>query len=208
MDAYLHILWKCQLAYPNVYNQRINILDSQFYSWLYIQWERIMPSGVVGKPLKGWSVLKYKWSAKDLMVHWILASVDLKVEKIYLLDPYKQKVTWHTRNDQVTCLRLFLTSMLHQFEFYDKRRRDDTTYDLVDRTFQMSIMSISRVPQWTTGGNCDANTLRLTEHLLAEKDTLDWSEDNMSNIRENMVMRHEFMHSTTFVVITMYLLWG
>ncbi|KAK0593560.1 hypothetical protein LWI29_013869 [Acer saccharum] len=85
-----------------------------------------MPSGVVGKPPKGWSMLKYRWTTEDLTVvrglllvgnrpwsevdivlipcnigqqHLVIASIDLTVEKIYLLDPYRQEVTWHTSND-------------------------------------------------------------------------------------------------------------
>ncbi|KAI9165753.1 hypothetical protein LWI28_019813 [Acer negundo] len=39
IDAYLLILRKRQRAYHTVYAQRVNVLDSQFYSWLDIQWE-------------------------------------------------------------------------------------------------------------------------------------------------------------------------
>ncbi|KAI9162106.1 hypothetical protein LWI28_023914 [Acer negundo] len=42
MDAYLHILRKRQRYYSTVYGPRINIQDSQFYSWLLNDWERLM----------------------------------------------------------------------------------------------------------------------------------------------------------------------
>ncbi|KAI9156166.1 hypothetical protein LWI28_001556 [Acer negundo] len=42
MDAYLHILRKRQRYYSTVYGLRINIQDSQFYSWLLNDWERLM----------------------------------------------------------------------------------------------------------------------------------------------------------------------
>ncbi|KAK3221668.1 hypothetical protein Dsin_008693 [Dipteronia sinensis] len=67
MDAYLHILRKRQQAFPTVYIQRMNLLDSQFYSMLEFQWRRIMPRDAVGKGPKNWSVLKYMWSPEDLM---------------------------------------------------------------------------------------------------------------------------------------------
>ncbi|KAK3197975.1 hypothetical protein Dsin_021390 [Dipteronia sinensis] len=59
--------------------------------------------------------LKYQWSTEDLMVvvrglllsrnrpwhevdvQWLMASVDLSVRKIYLLDPYIQEVSRHIR---------------------------------------------------------------------------------------------------------------
>ncbi|KAK0603484.1 hypothetical protein LWI29_005483 [Acer saccharum] len=45
IDAYLKILRKRQRAFPTVYGSRINILDSQFYSWLCNYWDRKMGSG-------------------------------------------------------------------------------------------------------------------------------------------------------------------
>ncbi|KAK4841134.1 hypothetical protein QYF36_026780 [Acer negundo] len=46
--------------------------------------------------------------------HWVLASVNHTQGKIYLLDPFKQEVTWEYRNKQAMCLRWFIPSMLHQ----------------------------------------------------------------------------------------------
>ncbi|KAK4838632.1 hypothetical protein QYF36_015209 [Acer negundo] len=70
IDAYLLILWKRQRAYPNVYAQRVNVLDSQFYvnfytSWLDIQWGQMFDSGVATPP-KEWSLLKHEWHDNDL----------------------------------------------------------------------------------------------------------------------------------------------
>ncbi|KAI9201529.1 hypothetical protein LWI28_024880 [Acer negundo] len=45
IDAYLKILRKRQRAFPTVYGPRINILDSQFYSWLCNYWDRKMGNG-------------------------------------------------------------------------------------------------------------------------------------------------------------------
>ncbi|KAI9187080.1 hypothetical protein LWI28_024170 [Acer negundo] len=67
MDAYLHILWKRQRYYSTVYGPRINILDSQFYSWLLYDWERLMGSGT-DKPRCSWSLFKHQWSADELKV--------------------------------------------------------------------------------------------------------------------------------------------
>ncbi|KAK3188753.1 hypothetical protein Dsin_028314 [Dipteronia sinensis] len=115
---------------------------------LEYQWRRIMPPDAVSKALKNWSVLKYKWSPEDLMTvrgllpsgnlpwhkvdavlipsniggqHWLLASVDLTVEKIHLLDPFRQEVPLQIRKEQVAPLRWFLPSMLHQVGFNDAR---------------------------------------------------------------------------------------
>ncbi|KAI9177646.1 hypothetical protein LWI28_017719 [Acer negundo] len=65
IDAYLLILRKRQRAYLTVYAQRVNVLDSQFYSWLDIKWERMFGSGVAAPP-KEWSMLKHKWHDDDL----------------------------------------------------------------------------------------------------------------------------------------------
>ncbi|KAK3230602.1 hypothetical protein Dsin_002483 [Dipteronia sinensis] len=199
---------KRQQTYPTVYGQSINILDSRFYG-------RIMPTGVVGKPLLGWSVLKYQWSVEDLMVvcgqlpsgnwtwhdvdmvlipynigrqHWLLANVDLSVGKIYLLNPFRQEVSTHIRSELITSLRWFLPSMLHRVQFHAKRRSVDTTYAMQDNPFRMSVVSTSRVPQQTRGGNCGAHTLRLAEYLLANRTEFDWMEDDMGAIREKMVV--------------------
>ncbi|KAK0570674.1 hypothetical protein LWI29_004856 [Acer saccharum] len=67
MDAYLKILRKRQRAFPTVYGSRINILDSQFYSWLCNYWDRKMGSGS-DRPRTGWSSQKQKWSEEDLTV--------------------------------------------------------------------------------------------------------------------------------------------
>ncbi|KAI9153046.1 hypothetical protein LWI28_004952 [Acer negundo] len=117
MDAYLHILRKRQRYYSTVYGPRINIQDSQFYSWLLNDWERLMGSGA-DKPRRSWSMFKHQWSAEDLAVvlglvpvgtkpwnevdvvlipgnlgrtHWALASVDLTTGSIYLMDPFRQE---------------------------------------------------------------------------------------------------------------------
>ncbi|KAK4859970.1 hypothetical protein QYF36_015187 [Acer negundo] len=189
IDAYLLILRKRQRAYPTVYAQRVNVLDSQFYSWLDIQWERMFGSGVAAPP-KEWSMLKHKWHDDDLKTvrglvpsgnrpwhavdwvmipcnlgrnHWVLASVDLTQGKIYLLDPFRQEVTWEYRNKQVACLRWFIPSMLHQVEFHSNRTKDDVTYSLSKKAFRMSIMDGSRgVPQQHQGYDCFNILLYLT----------------------------------------------
>ncbi|KAK4848942.1 hypothetical protein QYF36_019046 [Acer negundo] len=162
IDAYLLILRKRQRAYPTVYAQRVNVLDSQFY---------VMIPCNLGRN------------------HWVLASVDLTQGKIYLLDPFRQEVTWEYRNKQVACLRWFIPSMLHQVEFHSNRTKDDVTYSLSKKAFRMSIMDGSRgVPQQHQGGNCGAHTLRLAEYLLANKKKFDWKEEDMSTIREKMAM--------------------
>ncbi|KAI9178101.1 hypothetical protein LWI28_022736 [Acer negundo] len=66
--------------------------------------------------------------------------------------------------------------MLHQVGFHANRKKDDVTYELVKKPFQMSIMNGSHgVPQQHQSGNC-ADTLRLAEYLLANKKEFDWTE--------------------------------
>ncbi|KAI9173747.1 hypothetical protein LWI28_005886 [Acer negundo] len=186
INEYLLILRKRQRAYPTVYAQRVNVLDSQFY------WQRMFDSGVAA-PSKEWSILKHKWHDDDLKTvrglvpsgnrpwhavnwvmipcnlgrnHWVLASVDLTQGKIYLLDPFRQEV-----------------------EFHSNRMKDDVTYILSKRAFRMSIMDGTRgVPQQHQGGNCGAHTLRLAEYLLANKKEFHWKEEDMGTIREKMAV--------------------
>ncbi|KAI9200925.1 hypothetical protein LWI28_015135 [Acer negundo] len=192
IDAYLLILRKHQQAYPTVYAQRVNVLDSQFYSWLDIQWERMFGSGVAVPPKK-WSMLKHKWHDDGLKMvrelvlsgnrpwhavdwvmipcnlgrnHWVLANVDLTQGKIYLLDLFR-----------------------HEVKFHSNRTKDDVTYSLSKKAFRMSIMDGScGVPQQHQGGNCGAHTLRLAEYLLANKKEFDWKEEDMGTIREQMAV--------------------
>ncbi|KAK3204721.1 hypothetical protein Dsin_018767 [Dipteronia sinensis] len=141
----------------------------KFISGLASEWGIIMPTGVVGKPPKGWSVLKYQWSDDDLMVvrgliplgirpwhevdwvmipcnigrqHWLLANVDLSTGKIYLLDPFRQEVPSHIRSQKIASLR----------------------------------------------GNCGAHTLRLAEYLLVNRVEFDWTKDDMGAIQEKMAV--------------------
>ncbi|KAI9182208.1 hypothetical protein LWI28_023143 [Acer negundo] len=214
MDAYLHILRKRQRYYSTVYGPRINILDSQFYSWLLNDWDRLMGSGA-DKPRRSWSMFKHQWSIEDLAVvrglvpvgtkpwnevdvvlipcnlgrtHWALASVDLTTGSIYLMDPFRQEVPFRHRKMQLACLRYFLPSMLHALDFHGRRRRGDMTYTLQNKPFPLNIVSRDRVPQQDRGGNCGAHTLRLIEYLAANRDTFDWSENEMGTIREKMAV--------------------
>ncbi|KAI9186251.1 hypothetical protein LWI28_015261 [Acer negundo] len=143
------------------------------------------------KPRRSWSMFKHQWSAEDLAVvrglvpagtkpwnevdvvlipcnlgrtHWVLASVDLTTGSIYLMDPFRQEVPFRHRKTQLACLRYFLPSMLHALDFHGCRRRGDMT------------------------GNCGVHTLRLIEYLAANRDTFDWSENEMGTIREKMAV--------------------
>ncbi|KAI9196665.1 hypothetical protein LWI28_025916 [Acer negundo] len=78
--------------------------------------------------------------------------------------------------------------MLHAVDFHRRRRRGDMTYTLQNNPFPLNIMSRDRVPQQDRGGNCGAHTLRLIEYLAANRDTFDWSENEMGTIREKMVV--------------------
>ncbi|KAK3199080.1 hypothetical protein Dsin_022495 [Dipteronia sinensis] len=175
MDVYLHILRKCQRAFLTVYIQRMNLLDSQFYSMLEFQWQRVMPRDAVGKAPKNWSVLKYRWSPEDMMTHWLVASVDLTVGKIHLLDPFRQEVLQQIRKEQVAPLGWFLPSMLHQMGFHDARPTGEAKYEKRNRPFGV-VHVLSR------RGNCGAHTLRLMEYVLANRKTFDWSEEDMCTI--------------------------
>ncbi|KAI9180619.1 hypothetical protein LWI28_006658 [Acer negundo] len=214
MDAYLHILRKRQRYYSTVYGPRINIQDSQFYSWLLNDWERLMGSGA-DKPRRSWSMFKHQWSAEELAVvrglvpvgtkpwnevdvvlipcnlgrtHWALASVDLTTGSIYLMDPFRQEVPFRHRKMQLACLRYFLPSMLYALDFHGRRRRGDMTYTLQNKPFPLNIVSRDRIPQQDRSGNCGAHTLRLIEYLAANRDTFDWSENEMGTIREKMAV--------------------
>ncbi|KAI9169856.1 hypothetical protein LWI28_018650 [Acer negundo] len=198
MDAYLHILRKRQRYYSTVYGPRINIQDSQFYSWLLNDWERLMGSGPtnpaavglcssISGPLRNlrWYVLI---PCNLGRTHWAIASVDLTTGSIYLMDPFRQEVPFRHRKMQLACLRYFLPSMLHALDFHGRRRRGDMTYTLQNKPFPLNIVSRDRVPQQDRGGNCGAHTLRLIEYLTANRDTFDWSENEMGTIREKMAV--------------------
>ena len=73
-------------------------------------------------------------------MHWVLASVSLKKGKIFLLDPFRQHVSWEHRLQQVACLRWFIPSMLHQVNFHTCRKATDKTYKVSKSPFRMSIM--------------------------------------------------------------------
>ncbi|KAI9182237.1 hypothetical protein LWI28_023370 [Acer negundo] len=188
MDTYLHILRKHQRYYPIVYSPRINILDSQFYSWLLNDWERLMGSGA-DKPRRSWFQASVVLIPCNLgRTHWALASVDLTTGSIYLMDPFRQEVPFRHRKTQLTCLQYFLPSMLHAVDFHGRIRRGDMTYTLQNKPFPLNIVSRDRVPQQDRGGNCGVHTLRLIEYLAANRDTFDWSENEIGTIREKMVV--------------------
>ncbi|KAK4842861.1 hypothetical protein QYF36_000924 [Acer negundo] len=162
---------------PNEDKNGDTLEDFFAMSWLDIQWERMFGSGVAAPP-KDWSMLKHKWHDDDLKTvrglvpsgnrpwhavdwvmipcnlgrnHWVLASIDLTQAKIYLLDPFRQEVKFHS-----------------------SRTKDDVTYSLSKKAFLMSIMDGSHgVPQQHQGGNCGAHTLRLAEYFLANKKEFD-----------------------------------
>ncbi|KAI9157168.1 hypothetical protein LWI28_017856 [Acer negundo] len=214
IDAYLKILLKLQRAFPTVYGPRINILDSQFYSWLCNYWDRKMGNGS-DRPRTGWSSQKQNWSDDDLTVvrgqlplgnlpwhnvdsvlipcnlgrtHWALASIDLTAGNIYLFDPYRQEVPFSHRKMQLACLRYFVPSMLHAVNFHNHIRRGDQTYSKTTRAFTFYYVSADRVPQQATVGNCGPHTLKLTEYLAANRDTFDWSKNDMTTIQEKMAV--------------------
>ncbi|KAI9194780.1 hypothetical protein LWI28_009135 [Acer negundo] len=214
IEANLKILRKRQRAFSTVYGPRINILDSQFYSWLCNYWDRKMGYGS-DRPRTCWSSQKQNWSDEDLTVvrgqlplgnlpwhnvdsvlipcnlgrtHWALASIDLTVGNIYLFDPYRQEVPFSHRKMQLACLRYFVPSMLHAVNFHNHRRRGDQTYSKTTRAFTFYYVSADRVPQQATGGNCGPHTLKLTESLATNRDTFDWSENDMTTIREKMAV--------------------
>ncbi|KAK4840784.1 hypothetical protein QYF36_018087 [Acer negundo] len=199
---------------PWFHRFQTNIMELEDTSWLLNDWERLMGSGA-DKPHRSWSLSKHQWSTDDLMVvrglvpagtkpwnevdvvlipcnlgrtHWALASVDLTTGSIYMMDSFRQKVPFHRRKTQLACLRYFLPSMLHAVDFHNRRRRGDMTYTLQNKPFPLNIVSRDLVPQHDKGGNCGAHTLRLTEYLAANRDTFDWSKNEMGTIREKMVV--------------------
>ncbi|KAI9173464.1 hypothetical protein LWI28_001698 [Acer negundo] len=151
MDAYLHILRKRQRYYTTVYGPRINILDSQFYSWLLNDWERLMGSGA-DKPRHSWSMFKHQWSADDLKVVRGLVPAGTK--------PWNEvDVTGGTISPWENAVHLL------------------TIFFTVDAACG-----------GLSSGNCGAHTLRLIEYLAANRDTFDWSENEMGTIREKMAV--------------------
>ncbi|KAK3212565.1 hypothetical protein Dsin_017271 [Dipteronia sinensis] len=92
--------------------------------------------------------------------HWLVASVDLTVGKIHLLDPFRQEVPLQIRKEQVAPLQWFLPSMLHQVGFHDARPTGEVKYEKQNMPFG----------------------------VLAKRVTFDWSEDDMGTIREKMAV--------------------
>ncbi|KAK2637522.1 hypothetical protein Ddye_032314 [Dipteronia dyeriana] len=68
--------------------------------------------------------------------HWLMVSVDLTVEAIHLLDPYKQLVPLHIKKRQTTPLRWLLPSMLHKSGFYDATKSNESKFDRRNRPFE------------------------------------------------------------------------
>ncbi|KAI9159883.1 hypothetical protein LWI28_002849 [Acer negundo] len=174
-----------------------NFMELEDTSWLCNYWDRKMENGS-NRPRTGWSSQKQNWSDEDLMVvlipcnlgrtHWALASIDLTAGNIYLFNPYRQEVPFSHRKMQLACLRYFVPSMLHAVNFHNHRRRGDRTYSKTTRAFTFYYVSADRVPQQATGGNCGPHTLKLTEYLAANRDTFDWSKNDMTTIREKMAV--------------------
>jgi hypothetical protein len=84
--------------------------------------------------------------------HWVLARVNLMEGRIYLLDPYRQSVSWEHRRQQISHLRYFIPSMLHQIDFHGSRKPKDETYPDSKSAFRMTIMAGKQgVPQQDQG---------------------------------------------------------
>ena len=84
--------------------------------------------------------------------HWVLASVCLKDGRIYLLDPYRQSVSWEHRRQQISHLRYFIPSMLHQIDFHGSRKPKDKTYEVSSSGFRMTLFAGKQgVPQQIQG---------------------------------------------------------
>ncbi|KAK2661931.1 hypothetical protein Ddye_000505 [Dipteronia dyeriana] len=184
MDAYLAILRKRQRAYPTLYNQRINILGTQFFPLLEYQWEKIMPHGADGEVNKlGWKVLQYRWSTEDLIT--VCGFLPAGTQPWLEVD---MGVPVSIRKRQVRLLKWFLPSMLHQSGFHDDRPPGMEKFKKENRTFKVSLLSKTALPQQHKSGNCGAHTLRLIEYILADKIQCDWIKDDMPTIREKMAV--------------------
>ncbi|KAK2662519.1 hypothetical protein Ddye_001093 [Dipteronia dyeriana] len=216
MDAYHHILWKCQQAFPNVYSQIVNILDSQFFSFIEHQYRKMMPRDSREEiTLRRWNVLRSWWKDDNLTTvlggapigcrpwhevdmvmiqcnighqHWLLVTVDLTCGKMFIVDPWRQEVPAHIRKQQVTPLRYFLPSMLHQVGFHTAQPGGLQKFEKTSKPFDVSVVLGKRIPQQKKSGNCGLHTLRLIKYLLADIKDFDWSEDDMGIIRENMAI--------------------
>ena len=79
--------------------------------------------------------------------HWLLAKVLLSLRSIRLYDPSGQQVPYQVRSQQLACLRWFLTSMLNQIGFYNKKQNDTT---IKPDPFSMVLVSLNTSPQQTT----------------------------------------------------------
>ncbi|KAK3225082.1 hypothetical protein Dsin_004944 [Dipteronia sinensis] len=169
------------------HRSQTNFMELEDMSMLEFQWRRIMPPDAVGSR---------PWHEVDAVLipcnicgqHWLVASVDPTVGKIHLLDPFRQEVPLQIRKEQVASLRWFLPSMLYQVGFHDARSTGEAKYEKRNRPFGVSMVSTTHMPQQTRGGNCGAHTLRLMEYVLANRETFDWSEDDMCTIREKIAM--------------------
>ncbi|KAK0570610.1 hypothetical protein LWI29_003944 [Acer saccharum] len=203
IDAYLKIVRRRQRLHPTVYGSRINILDSQFFTLLDHQWDRI-GTGEERKPPSGWSVFGQTWSRDELAVvrgelplgirpwhdvdivlipcnvggmHWVMASIDLQFGHILVFDSFRREIPFRHRNAQFACLRYLLPFQLYTVHFHRNRQPGDKTYKKKDGPFRMLFV-----------GNCGAHTLKMIEYLTANRDTFDWTEADMPIIRQKMAI--------------------
>ena len=77
-----------------------------------------------------------------------MAKVALTLRSIRLYDPSGQEVEYQVRNQQLACLRWFMTSMLNQIGFY-KKKRNGTTMN--PDPFSLVLVSPNNIPDQTTG---------------------------------------------------------
>ncbi|KAK2655264.1 hypothetical protein Ddye_008316 [Dipteronia dyeriana] len=175
MDAYLHILRKCQLFFQNVYSQMVNILDTQFFSFLEHQYRKMMPRDSCGEITTAqWTILRSWWKDDDLtnvlggapigcrlwhevdMVlipcnigrqHWLPVTVDLTCGKMFIVDPWRQEVPVHIQKQQVAPLHYFMPSMLHQAGFHTARPTELEKFDKTNKPFSVSVVSEKRIPE-------------------------------------------------------------
>ncbi|KAK2662359.1 hypothetical protein Ddye_000933 [Dipteronia dyeriana] len=162
-----------------------------------------------------WNVLRSWWTEEDLTMvrggalsgsrlwhevdmvlipcnigcqHWLLLSVDLTTEKMFILDPFRQDAAVNIQKAQVAPLHWFLLSMLHQVRFHTARPATHEMFANKNKSFSVSVMFETRIPQQKKSSNYVSHTLRLIEYLLADRKDFDWSEDDMGIIREKIVI--------------------
>ncbi|KAI9157570.1 hypothetical protein LWI28_024555 [Acer negundo] len=103
---------------------------------------------------------------------------------------YSGKITRHDHFDDLTDIDNALNKVPEHLVIEERRRYTESCFGhllRMDRGMKFSAGIVHRL--LIRDGNCGAHTLRLIEYLAANRDTFDWSENEMGTIREKMAVK-------------------